>query len=259
MCDSTDLNAFEHQRFLLRRPDGARLRKSFREIVTEPNAAYALDYPQEFFNVAALGLMAYLAQVAFEPEDVAELADRVREPLTDAQFEAKVAPLRPHFCLTGDGPRFMQGPSIAKKGKLRPIASLLWHVPSAPTLPSQDNKQFLFRPLLEWAVEVEQAALLCFAFNTFFPGYLGGHKWGVNGYMAVRTIVVDRSFPRESKGSLSQSGSINVRRSIWTNVLARDVQQTHYEGDFPHQADRDAYNAFFWEEPPEQDVEVSKI
>lgn len=257
-----DLNVFEHQRFLLRRPDGSRLRKSFREIMTEGDAAYSLDYPQEFFNVAALSLMAFLAQAAFEPDSVSELAERLREPLTETEFEAHVAPLRPHFRLTGDGPRFMQGPpqpGSNKKTNARPISSLLWHVPSAPTLPTQINKQFLGRPIQGWAVEVEQAALLCFFFNTFFPGYLGGHKQGVNGFTPVRTFVIVPMPDVNSTHAQSLGNLFNLRASIWANILALNVQQTFYEGDYPDSNDTGVYADWFWVKPPTTDVATGRI
>src|SRR5690554_5532806 len=103
------LNVFEHQRFRLRTPSGERVEKSFRDLLTEPDAAYSLDYAQAFYDVAALSLMSYLAQVAFEPESVDDLAERLQAPMSDEDFERAVAPLRARFALTGDGPRFMQG------------------------------------------------------------------------------------------------------------------------------------------------------
>lgn len=242
MCDSTDLNVFEHQRFLLRRPDGTRLRKSFREIVTEPDAAYAFDYPQEFFNVAALGLMAYLAQVAFEPEDVAELADRVREPLTDAQFEAKVAPLRPHFRLTGDGPRFMQGPPLPDKGA-DPLAVVVMIAPKG-------DRQFLYRADADWGVTPEQAGLLLFMRNTFYEGK-GGRTYqkGVNGDTPVRTLV---TVPDEGD-------TIQLRQSVWLNVLTQAYQREHYEGDYGVPEETGVYDGRFWETLPPDDVRLGKI
>ncbi len=102
------MNVFEHQRFRLRTTGVERLEKSFRELLTEPDAPYALDYAQAFYDVAALNLMSSLAQWLFEPADAAELARRLEAPMSAQEFEARVAPWRARFALTGDGPRFMQ-------------------------------------------------------------------------------------------------------------------------------------------------------
>ena len=117
---------FEDQRFRVRTPGGERLSRSFREIVTataddgtalDPAEALALDYPQEYVNVAALGLLAFLAQVAFEPESPTVLAERLRTPISVDEYESKVSRLRPHFRVDGDGPRFMQAPPAGDPGE----------------------------------------------------------------------------------------------------------------------------------------------
>ena len=238
-----DRNVFEHQRFLLRRSsDGTRLRKSFREIMTEPDAAYAFDYPQEFFNVAALGLMVYLAQAAFEPESVAELAERVREPLTEAKFEEKVARLRPHFRLTGDGPRFMQGPPLPEK-KADPLSVVMMIAPKG-------DRQFLCRADAEWGVTPEQAGLLLFMRNTFYEGTGGrGYQKGTNGDTPIRTLVT----------APAEGSAIWLRKSIWLNVLTRQYQRDRYEGDYGMPGEPGVYNGRFWEVPPPDDVPLGKI
>jgi hypothetical protein len=237
------LNVFEHQLFLLRRPDGTRLKKSFREIVTEPDTAYALDYPQEFFNVDALSLMAYLAQVAFEPETVAELAERVRNPLNDAEFEAVIAPLRTHFLLNGDGPRFMQGPPPLPAAESEPLSVVVMIAPKG-------ERQFLYRPNVEWGIASEQAGLLLFMRNTFYEG-TGGRTYqkGVNGDTPVRTMVTIQG----------GQDTLLLRQSVWLNVLSRSFQRDQYEGDYGQSNEPDVYNGYFWETPPIDTVPVGKI
>lgn len=231
------LNAFEDQRFRLRTPDGRRVTRSFREIVTEADAAYALDYPQAFYNVAALGLLAFLAQWAFEPRDAAELADRVRRPLSEDEVEDVVGPLRQRFALTGDGPRFMQGPRPEDEAKAKPVeeAVLITH---------RGDKSFLHRADAEWAVAPDQAALFLFARNTFYEGTGGrGYQKGTNGDTPVRSLV---TVP-------ASSDTVDLRRSLWLNVLARD-QQDSYPGAYA--APGDGYDGLFWVDPPEEDVPV---
>ena len=230
------LNAFEHQRFRLRTPDGERVTRSFRELVTG-DGAYALDYPQAFYDVAALGLLAFLAQVAFEPYDAAELAARVDRPLSDDTFEAAVAPLRARFALTGDGPRFMQGPGPEDETKAKPVeeAVLITH---------RGDKSFLHRADPEWAVAPEQAALLLFARNTFYEGAGGrGYQKGTNGDTPIRSLV-----------TVPASGdTLDLRRSLWLNVLSQRQQESQ-NGDYAEADDPDGYGGLFWVDPPGDDV-----
>ncbi len=235
-------NAFEDQRFRLRTPSGERVTRSFREIVTEgdPHASYALDYPQAFYNIAALNLLALLAQWAFEPQDAAELAARVEAPLTDAEFERGVGRLRQRFALAGDGPRFMQAPAAGDPKKARPVeeAVLITHA---------GDKSFLHRADPEWAVGPGQAALFLFTRNTFYEGTGGrGYQKGTNGDTPVRSLV---TVPAEGD-------AIRLRQSLWLNVLSGDRQET-YEGEYARPGD--GYDGLFWEAPPEDDVPVGGI
>ncbi|MEM1115559.1 MAG: type I-E CRISPR-associated protein Cse1/CasA [Bacteroidota bacterium] len=242
-------NAFEHQRFRLRTPDGTTVKRSFRELVTEadPNAAYALAYPQAFYNVAALNLLSFLAQWAFAPPDAAALAERVERPLTDAEFEAAVAPLRSRFALTGDGPRFMQAPSADHAGKVSKDVSeavLITHRPNK----ERDNR-FLFRSDQRWAVAPDQAALFLFARNTFYEGAGGGggaYKKGANGDPAVRTMVT----------VAGASDTVLLRRTLWLNVLAVETPERE-RGDFPDPGE--GYDEMFWANPPNEDVPVGSL
>lgn len=243
------LNVFEHQRFRLRTPIGEPVEKTFRQLLTEPDAAYALDYAQAFYDVAALNLMAFLAQAAFEPATVEELAGRFAAPMAEADFEEAVAPLRKRFALTGDGPRFMQAPDETWVSGREPIGRAILSTHAAPN-EKQDDKRFLSRLDPDWVVSIEQSALFLFARNTFFPGMLGGHKKGPNGNNPIRVLITDPA----------DGDALWLRRTVWLNVLARE-QQREYPGAY---ADPDAlrpgeYNDFFWVNPPRGDIPAGGI
>lgn len=243
------LNVFEHQRFRLRTPSGERVAKSFREILTEPDAAYALDYAQAFYDVAALNLMSYLAQVAFGPRDAAELSRRIAAPMTEAEFEERVASLRARFALTGDGPRFMQGPDQTKATGAEHVGRAILSTHEIPNK-TQDDKRFLNRLDQDWGIPIDQSALFLFTRNTFYPGMLGGHKKGTNGSNPVRVLVTDPA----------EGNSLWVRRTLWLNVLARDTQR-EFAGSFadPKALRNDDYSGLFWIDPPQRDVPVGSI
>lgn len=252
-------NVFEHQRFRVRTPDGTRLMRSFREFVTataddgtalDPDEALALDYPQEYFNAAALGLLAYLAQVAFEPDTPAALAARLRTPISTDEYEREIGLLRAHFRLDGDGPRFMQGrppaPADVKKAT-RPIDSMLMSVPPPGT--HLGSREFLNRPPGGLAVGVEQAGLLCFARNTFYEGTGGkGFQKGVNGDTPVRTLLTDPA----------AGDAVRLRRSFWLNVLSGRAQRSR-PGRYGEQDEASVYDDRFWETPPDGPVGIGQI
>lgn len=238
------LNVFEHQRFRLRTPIGEPVEKTFRQLLTEPDAAYALDYAQAFYDVAALNLMAFLAQAAFEPATVEELAGRFAAPMAEADFEEAVAPLRKRFALTGDGPRFMQAPEPFDEKKASGLDVAVF-------ISAKGDRQFLHRADADWAVPPEQAGLFLFARNTFYEGTGGrGYQKGTNGDTPIRVLVTDPA----------EGDALWLRRTIWLNVLARE-QQREYPGAY---ADPDAlrpgeYDGLFWANPPEDDVPTGGI
>ncbi len=238
------LNVFEHQRFRLRTPGGERVSKSFREIITEPDAAYAPDYAQAFYDVAALGLLSYLAQVAFEPDTTAELAAHLAAPMSEAAFEEKIAPLRAYFALTGDGPRFMQAPAPFDEKKAESLDVAVFIAPKG-------DRQFLCRADADWAVPPEQAGLFLFARNTFYEGTGGrGYQKGTNGDTPVRVLVTD---PAGGEACW-------LRRTVWLNVLSREQQREHagaYADSCHLRADD--YDGLFWANPPTTDVPVGGI
>lgn len=249
------LNVFDHQRFLVRRPDGARTTRSFRELVTattlegdalDPDEPLRLDYPHAFFNVGAMGLMTYLVHVAFEPEDADELAARLEAPIAPEDFEQAVGPLRDRFTIDGPGTsRFMQGPPPEpnKKGKLpKPddVSALLVTVRKDNSL---NKMEWLNRPDVTWAVALDQVPLLLFTRNTFYEQAGGaGYQKGTAGEVAVRTLLMERD----------EAGLPRLRRSIWHNVLHRRFQRDRFAADFA--VDRDGYAGFMWEALPEGDV-----
>src|SRR5690606_26230256 len=152
------LNVFDHQLFRLRAPSGERTAKSFRQLLTEPDARYALDYAQPFYDVAALNLLAFLAQLAFEPADAQELARRLTAPMMEEEFEEGVEPLRARCALTGNGHRFMQAPEPFDEKKATGLDVAVF-------VSAKGDRQFLHRADANWAIRPEQTELFLFARN----------------------------------------------------------------------------------------------
>jgi hypothetical protein len=244
------LNVFEHERFRLRGPDGSRVEKTFRDLLTEPDTPYALDYAQAFYDVAALNLLSFLAQLAFEPADADELARRLEAPLTAAEFEDGIAPLRPRCALNGDGPRFMQapGPFDAERASGLDLAVF---ITSAKPNATQSDKRFLFRSDPDWAVPPDRAGLFLFARNTFYEGTAGrGYQKGTNGDTPVRVLVTDPA----------DGDALWLRRTVWLNVVSR-AHQREYSGAYarPDNLRDGDYDGLFWSHPPTGDVPTGSI
>ena len=249
------LNVFDHQRFLMRRPDGTRITRTFRELLTattaegealDPDEPLRLDYPHVFFNIGAMGLMTYLIHVAFEPADDDELARRFEEPVPVDEFEAAVAPLRERFSIDGSGTsRFMQGPPPLpdKKGKLpKPddVSTIMLTVRKDNSL---NKMEWLNRRDTTWAVALDQVPLLLFTRNTFYEQAGGaGYQKGTAGEVAIRTLLVERD----------QRGFPRLRRSVWHNVLHRRFQRDVFPADFA--VDRPGVDGFMWEALPDGEV-----
>lgn len=239
------LNAFEHQQFLLRRPPtpehplGERVRRSYRQIMTGPDEPLSFDYPREDLNVAAIGLCAALTQTLFEPKNRQELERRLRETITEEEFEQAVAGLRDVFSIDGEI-RFMQGrkPELDAKGRIKNLALL--HEKLNVTTSS-----FMNRPDTEWAVALDQIPLLVFTRSTFYEKSAGrGYLTGTSGDLEIRTYLFDPA---------------SLRRSVWLNVLTRQAQQ---EEDFIAGDSSDTsegYNAWMWHTPPTADVPQGRI
>lgn len=238
-------NVFEHQLFRLRTPDGQSVSKSFKQLMTEPDAPYALDYAQAFYDVAALNLMTFLAQLAFEPENADELVQQLESPMSEEAYKTGVSPLRARCALNGEGPRFMQAPGpFEEKKKASGIDVAVF-------ISAKGDRQFLHRANDEWAVPVDQAGLFLFARNTFFEGTAGrGYQKGTNGDTPVRVYL---SWTAEHE-------TMWLRRTIWMNVLSRH-QQRQYPGAFADAKSlRDGqYDGLFWERPPIDDIPVGGV
>lgn len=249
------LNVFDHQRFLVRRADGTRTTRSFRELLTattddgrplDPDEPLVLDYPHVFFNVGALGLMMYLVHVAFEPEDGDELVQRLEVPVPMDEFETRIAPLRTRFTIDGSGTsRFMQGPPPEPdaKGKLpRPddVSTILLTVRKDNSL---NKMEWLNRPDTTWTVALDQVPLLLFTRNTFYEAAGGaGYQKGTAGDVPIRTLLLERANDR----------LVRLRRSVWLNVLHRQFQKDRFPADIA--VDLRGYDGFMWEALPEGDV-----
>jgi CRISPR type I-E-associated protein CasA/Cse1 len=237
------LNVFEHQKFLLRRrssssPLGERVELSFRDLMLLPDEddhGLRFDYPIEYFNVAALGLCAALAQTLFEPATVGELVDRIERPLSPEVVDERIRAFADRFTIDGtSGPRFMQGPEPARDKKGRFDAGPLWDLLLTV---KKGDKYFLNRPAPEWAVRLDQIALLLFSRATFYEKSAGrGYLTGTSGDLEVRTFPVDPT---------------SLRKTIWLNVLAR---ASFSEKAYATADDAGAYSGFMWSDPPKDDV-----
>lgn len=214
--------------------------RTLRELLTEPDAPYVLNYAQPFYEAAALNLMALLVHFLAEPKDDVEVAERIRTPMSEAEFEERVAPLRPKFLLDGEQPRFMQGSMRGDPKKQGDLSQAICIAPAG-------DRQFLFRTNPKWAIPPEESALFLFARTSFFEGAAGkGYKKGTSGDNPIRAFLLDEA----------ENGLLWLRRTVWLNVLS-ESQQRSYANAFSF--GEAGYDSLFHLQLPKEDLEEGEI
>ena len=188
------------------------------------------DYPLEYLNIAALGLLVGLTQAFIEPATVKELADRLERPMSEEEFEERIGPHRELFGID-EGVRFMQGPEPERDGKGR--LKKLGELGEILLTVKKGDKEFLNRPALDWCVRLDQIPLLLFSRSTFYEKSAGrGYLTGTTGDLEIRTFIIDPE---------------SLRRTIWLNVLT-SAEQVNY---FRPAGSGKGYDDWMWNRLPD--------
>lgn len=191
---------------------------SYRAFLCEENDRLEFGLNRDDFNLATLQLLISLTQVIFTPENASEVRRREKTPLTDAEFEAGIAPYLDWFELRHLETPFMQSRGVNAKDPT-PIQKLF------PGLPEGNN-----HAMFNGTDEVSAACESCVAIALFnqamnCPSLGGGFKGSLRGSVPINTFV---------KGP-------NERRTVWRNVLSAE-----WLDDYPP---RDANDVPTWVKP----------
>lgn len=161
-----------------------------------------LDYPRDDFRIYARLLLSALVQALFPAKDKAELKQRIEEPLTRADVEARIRPVLGDFDLFGPTPFLQITPPSdpPKKG-------------AAPFVFAEAD---LFQPQMRVdAVSLSIALVTLFIEQTYAGGAGRGYGAGPGGQPGAFTLI--------------DAGS--VRRSAWANTLTLETIKEKYAPD----------------------------
>jgi CRISPR system Cascade subunit CasA len=194
------MNLLEDPWIPVRADDGADafLLLAYRDLLCEPGQHWQISLPRDDLELACLQLLACMTQVMFLPDDDSDLSRRLAAPLTQAEFDAGIAPFLDWFDLDHPTQPFMQTRGV-KATEPTPIQKLLIGLP-------EGNNHAFFNE----AGEVRQvsgpvAAIALFNQASNCPSFGGGFKGSLRGGAPITTLVFDR----------------DLRRMVWRNVLTR--------------------------------------
>lgn len=160
---------------------------------------WQLSLPRDDMEMASLQLMICLTQVIFTPEDARALKQRIRQPLTENEYQDGVANYLDWFELNHPETPFMQVRGV-KAADATPIQKLF------VGLPEGKNHAFFNDAGEITAVSESAAAIALFNQAMNSPSMGGGFKGGFRGGAPITTLI---------------SGE-TLRQSVWFNVLHED-------------------------------------
>lgn len=171
---------------------------TYRELLCEPGQNWQISLPRDDLELACLQLLVCMTQVIFLPDDDVGWRQHLDARLTQAEFDAGIAPFLDWFDLDHPTQPFMQTRGV-KAAEPTPIQKLLIGLP-------EGNNHAFFNE----AGEVGQvcgpvAAIALFNQASNCPSFGGGFKGSLRGGAPITTLVFDR----------------DLRRMVWRNVLTR--------------------------------------
>ncbi len=179
-------------------------------------ADYTIALPRDDMELACLQLLVCLTQVLFLPENREALLGRMREPLSDAEYQHGIEPYTDWFDLRHEQWPFMQTRGVIAK-EPTPIQKLF------VGLPEGNNHAFFNQPGEISAISQAAAAIALFNQAMNAPSMGGGFKGGFRGGAPITTLLAGPS----------------LRHTIWFNVLHKQ-QLKHIlpNIDEPHENDK---------------------
>ena len=138
--------------------------------------------PRDDMELACLQLLTCLTQVLFLPADASELKQRIKQPLTEAEYEDGIAAYIDWFDLHHPERPFMQTRGVKAKDAT-PIQKLF------VGLPGGNNHAFFNDPGEIGAISESAAAIALFNQAMNAPSMGGGFKGGFRGGAPITTLM----------------------------------------------------------------------
>lgn len=161
-------------------------------------------------ELAALQLIVCIVQVVFMPDDEDDIFEAHDEPMSEADYDARIEPFMDWFDLLHPEYPFMQRTDV-KSNKIKSVQSLLTGLPERSST-SQSSHKF-FNDIEDVnSLNLELAAIALFNRALNSPSEGGGFKSSLRGAAPATTLVVSDS----------------LRQTIWCNILTKETVQVHY-------------------------------
>lgn len=164
----------------------------------QPNRQVAL--PRDDMELACIQMLAALTQVIFMPRDKNELRTRIKTPLTEQEYDAKVNKYEEWFDMAHPKWPFMQ--TFNTKTEEPTLIQKLF-----PGLPAGNNHAFFNGKDECEKICPSCAAIGLFNLCTHTPNISGKHKGGLRGNAPVSTMIYDGT----------------LRKMVWMNVLSQEM------------------------------------
>ncbi|MEW6095571.1 MAG: type I-E CRISPR-associated protein Cse1/CasA [bacterium] len=184
--------------------DGADFHQiTYKELLCSEQPEYQVALPRDDLELACIQMLASLTQVIFMPADKKELRTRIKIPLTEQEYEAKVTKYEDWFDLAHPKWPFMQIKGVI--GEWTSIQKLMIGMPEI-TSKSPSAHAFFNEPTEIRSVCSGITAIALFNQASNSPSFGRGFKGSLRGAGPISTMVM----------------STNLRKTVWENVLHED-------------------------------------
>lgn len=189
------MNLFRDPWIAVQGPEGVRLIGLGKLLCADED--FTLCLPRDDIELSTLQLAICLTQVAVLPESLKELKDRIRQPMSEVEYQQRTESLVPWFQMDHPEWPFMQTTGVTAK-EVTPIQKLL------PGLPEGNNHSFFNSPGEVKVLGAPMVAVALFQQATMTPSFGGGFKNPLRGSAPLSTLIWDSC----------------LRKMLWSNVLS---------------------------------------
>ena len=189
------------------------------------DAAYSSDLvlPRADFQGAAYQLIAGALQCTFAPDDEHHWYELYTQPPSRDALSEALGRIEHAFCLTGNGPLFMQDAASLDGVKSSPVAALFIEAPGDNGI--KNNTDFFVKRGHVEQLSLPMAALALFTLQINAPSGGQGHRTGLRGGGPLSSLIL----PGEVESSLWQKLWLNVMN---TEYLENDLSSYREQPDF---------------------------
>lgn len=204
----TDLNLITDAWVPVLDSEGKRHRVTPAQVLQDEYVAFG--YPQPDLNAACLELILCMVQTASAPQDNEEWEAWMEAGAFPGDTESRLKRLEEYFWVKGDDRPFMQDPTLdIDPKKVKPIELL--DASRAPAKAVSDGKAIFARPDGDYMMNLDQAALRLFIYQSWSPIAVSVFRGSYRGHGPMTALI---RYPRE------------LRRTVIANLLPHQAEES---------------------------------